>query len=342
MSKIHNSVYGLALGDAIAYRTEFSSFANTVAEYANEDLPALKSRMLVSDDTQMSLYLLRGFRNAYNAQDSFEKQYYEIIESISMFFIDWFHDPENYRAPGIACMNALDILYKEVSSLSYMKKKIIQHRKSVDDFLVGGEHNSNSKGSGTVMRSPWIGILHAHGIVPDESLERFCNLQASITHQHPTALHASYLTALLTSKLYRGELKPGELGDFATEFCDSQESDLGWRDLSSALEKLKDLPKNYTSLSAEDFDPSSVLGSHGTAEDVLITAIGIIDAHGDEPIDVLRRCMFTGGDSDTIGAVAGGMLGAYYADNIWKDIEHLVEEQYVLELEDAVSYLELL
>jgi ADP-ribosylglycohydrolase len=50
--------------------------------------------------------------------------------------------------------------------------------------------------------------------------------------------------------------------------------------------------------------------------------------------------MFTGGDSDTIGAVAGGILGAYYAENIWEEIEHLVEEQYVPELEDVITYME--
>lgn len=340
MSKIRNSVYGLALGDALAYRTEFLSFQNVVTEYSNENPRMLNSRLLISDDTQMSLYLLRGFRNGHTNGKQFEEQEYEIIESIALFFIDWLNDPNNTRAPGGACISSLMKLHQEVSSLSYLKRKIIQHRRSTDDFLIGGNHNSNSKGSGTVMRSPWIGLLHATGSIPDDSLERFCNLQSSITHQHPTALHASYLTALMTSQLATRHLKPGMLGAFAADFCKSQESDLGWRELAGAFNRLKELPKDYSSIPAEDFDPSSVLGPHGTAEDVLVTAVGIIDSHWDKPIDVLRRCMFTGGDSDTIGAVAGGILGAYYDNDIWGEVAHLVEEQYVPELEDAVTYLE--
>jgi ADP-ribosylglycohydrolase len=340
MSKIRNSVYGLALGDALAYRTEFLSFRNAVTEYGKEDPRKLDSRLLISDDTQMSLYLVRGFRHGYNTNLTFDEQDYEVIEAISLFFIDWLNDYNNNRAPGMACISSLMFLNQEVSSLSYLKRKIIQHRRSVDDFLVGGERNSNSKGSGTVMRSPWIGVLNAVGTIPDNALEKFCNVQSSITHQHPTALHASYLTALLTSKLYKGELQPGTLGEYAIDFCKSQESDLGWRELTAAFEKINKLPKNYASLAAEELDPSSVIGSHGTAEDVLVTAIAIIDSHGSDPIDVLRRCMFTGGDSDTIGAVAGGILGAYYAENIWEEIEHLVEEQYVPELEDVITYME--
>lgn len=340
MSKIRNSVYGLALGDAIAYRTEFSSFQDAVQEYGGEVLADLPSRLLVTDDTQMSLYLINGFRKGYSPKKPFDEQEFEIIEPIALSFIDWLHDGNNNRAPGNACISSLMLLNQEYFSLSYMKKVLMQRKKSIDGLLVGGTRNSNSKGSGTVMRSPWIGLLNAQNVIPDESLERFCDIQASITHQHPTALHGSYLTALLTSKLYRGELKPGELGAFSLEFCKSHESDLGWRDLVSAFNRLEELPADYASIPAEEFDPSSVLGFHGTAENVLVTAVGIIDSHGGNPLDVLTRCTFTGGDSDTIGAVAGGMLGAYYEENVWSEVEHLVEEQYIPQLDDTVTYLE--
>lgn len=340
MSKIRNSVYGLALGDAIAYRTEFSSFQDAVQEYGGEVLADLPSPLLVTDDTQMSLYLISGFRKGYSSKKPFAEQEFQVLEPIALSFIDWLHDGNNNRAPGNACISSLMLLHQEYTSLSYMKKVIMQKTKRIDGLLVGGARNSNSKGSGTVMRSPWIGLLNVQDVVPDESLERFCDIQASITHQHPTALHGSYLTALLTSKLYRGELKPGELGSFALDFCKSQETDLGWRELVEAFKRLDDLPADYASISAEEFDPSSVIGFHGTAENVLVTAVGIIDAHGDSPIEVLSRCTFTGGDSDTIGAVAGGMLGAYYEENIWAEVEHLVEEQYVPQLDDTVAYLE--
>ena len=340
MSKIKNSVYGLALGDAIAYRTEFLGFKESVIEYRNEHLPSLNKKLNVSDDTQMSLYLIKGFKEGFNPEMPLERQKYEVTEAIALNFVAWLNDPENCRAPGNACISSLMILDKALSEKKAIASFVGRKAGKISSFLVGGEYNSNSKGSGTVMRSPWLGILHAEGIIPDELFEQFCNTQASITHQHPTALHGSYLTALLTSELYKGNLKPGELHEFATAFCLSQESDMGWRDLAGALEKAEDLADDYAFTDAMEYDPSAVMGSRGTAEDVLATAIVLIDTFGDNPAEVIKRCMFNSGDSDTIGAVAGGMLGAYYDENIWEDLEHLVESQYVPWLDETVLYLQ--
>lgn len=340
MSKIKNSVYGLALGDSVAYRTEFLSFESSLTEYWSEHLPALKSPLIVSDDTQMSLYLLKGFKDAYDPAIPAEKQKYRLVESIAKNFIDWLNDPENCRAPGNACIASLMFLSQELEKPMGIKGMMGVKRRSISDFLAGGTTQANSKGSGTVMRSPWIGVLHAEGIIQESMFELFCNTQSAITHQHPTALHASYLTALLTSRLYKGELEPGQVGSFAMEFAAGQEDDLGWRDIIRSLDKLNDLPGDYHKTEANELDPSSILGSRGTAEDVLTTAIAIIDHFGDRPLEVLRRSMFNSGDSDTIGAVAGGMLGAFYDEDIWTDVEHLLEEQYVPELQGTITYME--
>lgn len=329
MSKIKNSVYGLALGDALGYRTEFLSFQNSVVEYGSENIYDLRNELLVSDDTQMSLYMLHGFAEAYNLKKPYAAQEKDIIVSIATQFLIWLYDPENCRAPGNAC----------IGSMRELERKIVR---GVDwnNAFVGGAINKNSKGSGTVMRSPWLGLLNASGMVPDENLESLCNLQSSLTHQHPTALRASYLTALLTSKLFTGELSPGELKAFSEDFCAAQPSDLGWRELIRTLENVNDLPANYKQSHFSDHDAANTIGAAMTAENVLVTSIAYIDYFGDDAVEVLRRSMFNSGDSDTIGATAGGMIGAYYDEPIWDGLEHLVESQYVPELNWAVSYLE--
>lgn len=329
MSKIKNSIYGLALGDALGYRTEFLSFQNSLTEYGSQNVYDLRDELLVSDDTQMSLYLLRGFSNTYDSRALYAGQEKDIIVSIASQFLIWLNDPENCRAPGNAC----------IGSMRELERTIIRSVNWQNAF-VGGAINRNSKGSGTVMRSPWLGLLNASGVVPDENLESLCNLQSALTHQHPTALHASYLTALLTSKLFTGELAPGELKSFSEDFCASQPSDLGWRDLTRTLENINDLPAGYKASHFSDCDASNIIGASMTAENVLVTSIAYIDYFGDDAVEVLRRSMFNSGDSDTIGATAGGMIGAYYDEPVWDGLEHLVESRYVPELEWAISYIE--
>jgi ADP-ribosylglycohydrolase len=329
MSKVRNSVYGMALGDALGYRTEFLSFQNSLLEYGSEDMYEIKDELLVSDDTQMSLYLLHGFANAYDPRAGYVAQEKDIIVSVAKQFLIWLNDPENCRAPGNAC----------IGSMRELERKIIRSV-NWENAFVGGSINKNSKGSGTVMRSPWLGLLNATGMVPDENLESLCDLQSSLTHQHPTALHASYLTALLTSKLFTGDLAPGQLKSFSEDFCAAQPSDLGWRDLMGTLRNIDDLPADYKRSDFADCDASNIIGASMTAENVLVTSIAYIDYFGDNAVEVLRRSMFNSGDSDTIGATAGGMIGAYYDEPIWDGLEHLVESRYVPELDWAVSYIE--
>ncbi len=62
MSKIRNSVYGLALGDSIAYQTEFFDFHDAIKFHQTYGL-AKRENLLVSDDTQMSIALIAGIED---------------------------------------------------------------------------------------------------------------------------------------------------------------------------------------------------------------------------------------------------------------------------------------
>lgn len=327
MSKIHNSIYGLSLGDAIGYRTEFIGYKDAVEMFGDENIKSLTEPLLVSDDTQMSLYMLKAFEETYDHGRAFDEQFMEIMVATVRQFLIWRRDPENYRAPGLACMGSLQAISQGIQKM--------QKGQTLWDVVLEGDRNGHSKGSGTVMRSPWIGILNAIGTIPDEELSSFASYQSSITHHHPTALDASYLTALLTSKLYKQELHPGQLEEFTRNFISQQEQSLGWDEILDTMELMKRLPD-----ADEEYDFSHYLGRQGTAECVLVTAIAIIDKHGRNPLEVLRRSMLSGGDSDTIGAVAGGMIGAYYDEPIWEGVEHLVEKLYVPQLDHVVAYIE--
>jgi ADP-ribosylglycohydrolase len=330
VSKIHNSVYGLALGDALGYRTEFLNFKNALDTVGSIDFESIDKKLNISDDTQMSLYLIEGFKQAYQQSLPYAEQSGEIIRSVAKQFLLWLHDPENIRAPGNAC----------ISSLRYMERNFSVEDDPIEIILQSSSPNRESKGSGTVMRSPWIGLLHAEGIIPEQDFKTFCYQQSMLTHRHPTALHAAYLGSLLTSKLYTNELHPGQLQEFCLYVCDKKINIPGWEELKEDFSATKYLPKDYDSSHFSQYDPSGYLGKDGKASTVLVTAVAMVDRFGHNPLEVMRRCVFNSGDSDTIAAVAGGILGACYEDNIWESVESIIESAYVPWLDETIVYLE--
>lgn len=330
MGKIRNSVYGLALGDALGYRTEFLNFKNALDTVGSIDFETIDTKLHISDDTQMSLYLMDGFKQVYDPEISYPEQAGDIIRSIAQQFLVWLHDPENIRAPGNAC----------ISSLRYMERNFSVTDDPIEIILQSSSPNRESKGSGTVMRSPWIGLLHAEGAIPEHDFKTFCYQQSMLTHRHPTALHAAYLGSLLTSKLYSNELQPGQLHEFCVYVCDKKINLPGWEELKQDFLAVKYLPKDYDTSHFSQYDPSGYLGKDGKASTVLVTAVAMIDRFGHNPLEVMRRCVFNSGDSDTIAAVAGGILGACYEDNIWESVEGVIETAYVPWLDKTVAYIE--
>lgn len=368
--KIRNSVYGLALGDALGYPTEFMLFNKAVEATRGKPLP---SELLVTDDTQMSIALVQGVYQYLHGdnpegktpeiipqpkRDTFFKRFlgsfapeashpenldrepveiptsFGSIPYIAKAFIDWSVSPENGRAPGMACMASLRALQR-VSAIRGPSMKI-------EDWLIGSVESSNSKGGGTVMRSPWIGFMDE--FIDDENLRAFCIMQSKITHGHQTALEASYLTALITRKLYQDKIQLRDVVDFATETVNHYleiDENVGWRDLSGVLNDVRESrsSKRYGSKSRFEEDPSAIVGLDGTAEVVLGTALLVIDTFPDDPMEILRRASLNSGDTDTIAAVTGGIVGAAFEEDIWGSAVDIIERNYIGRLDDCINVL---
>lgn len=377
MSKIRNSVYGLALGDASGYPVEFSTFENAVQKVQeNEGLPI--PELLVTDDTQMSIALIQGFQAFSNESkvpkvvdlhhiephkksllERFRASFstsqvhpetqneIEAIDKLSIFdsipyigvkFVQWSASSENCRAPGLACMAALDGLS------AHPKFQTISPSKTMDVsgwINLGMTLNQNSKGSGTVMRSPWIAFIADE--IEDKNFHSFCRVQSQITHGHPTALEASYLTALITRELYRGTITPSGVAEFAVETIrqhQETEYNLGWRELEDMMSKVIAARGYYGMVSRFEEDPSEVIGGGGSADDVLGTALLLIDTFPDDPNEVIDRAALNSGDTDTIAAVAGGIIGAAFDGDIWGSRVDVIERNYIERLEGVIDYLE--
>jgi ADP-ribosylglycohydrolase len=100
---VEGILFGLALGDALGWPTEFvTSWAELDARFGRDGLQEPPDPAVYTDDTQMTLALCEGLLNAgLDAGDD------ALMSAIGDRFVAWAHSPENNRAPGNTVMAGL-------------------------------------------------------------------------------------------------------------------------------------------------------------------------------------------------------------------------------------------
>ncbi|MGM9441530.1 ADP-ribosylglycohydrolase family protein [Streptomyces sp. TR1341] len=304
------SLLGLALGDALGFPTEFKTVELIESMFGPWREMPLPGRARVSDDTQMTLALGRGLRTAMERGHLAPKR---LERPVREEFVDWYHSPDNNRAPGNTCLTACRLLEDE-------------GRAWQDASQLG------SKGCGANMRVAPIGL--APGL-SDEQRAGAAQLQSGLTHGHPTALAASDLTARAVHLLARGTEPAallGELREYAlanrTRYDETWLGDLwtrsqdptpehfvarGWDECLAILDRLREAVRIH---SPED-DPCLATGEGWIAEEAFATGLLCFLLFPEEPLTALRRAACTAGDSDSIACLTGAFAGARLGVDAW-------------------------
>ncbi|MDQ0778221.1 ADP-ribosylglycohydrolase [Streptomyces aurantiacus] len=304
------ALVGLALGDALGYPTEFKDVPSILGTFGPWRELELPDPAYITDDTQMTLALARGLRTAMDRGLLGPR---ELEEPVRKEFIAWNRSPENNRAPGNTCVTACERL--ERADLPWQEASQL-----------------HSKGCGANMRVTPVGL--APGL-SDEQRAGAAQLQAALTHGHPTALAASDLTAhavrllaqgaeptglvgLLRSYAYENRTSYHErwLGDLWTRAQDPTPTHFISRGWDECLDVLERLERALRSPSPET-DPCLATGAGWTAEEALATGLLCFLLFVDEPVTALRRAACTSGDSDSIACLAGAFAGAYLGADAW-------------------------
>lgn len=300
------SLFGLAYGDALGKPTEFLTVTEIHDRYGPggpRDLAG--DPALVTDDTQMALAVAWALHDA----PAFTPEAVEPL--LRQRFVDWSVSPDNNRAPGMTCLRACAELARGTRW---------------QDATV-----ADSKGCGANMRVTPVGLLD----VDLDTLAGLAQLQAGLTHGHPTGLAASELTAYAVRVLRDGaalaEL-PGLLTARAREQRQVYRADWlgdlwqrpgvetpaefiarGWDECLHALGRLD------AALARPDDggDPCRWTGEGWIAEEALATALLCTLWHADDPVGALARGATTAGDSDSIAALAGAFVGAAHGMPAW-------------------------
>ncbi|WCN82694.1 ADP-ribosylglycohydrolase family protein [Micromonospora sp. LH3U1] len=300
------SLFGLAYGDALGKPTEFLTVAEIEHRYGPTGPRELSGEpALVTDDTQMALAV--GW--ALHEAPSFTP---EVVEPLlRRRFVAWSVSPDNNRAPGMTCLRACAELSR---GLRWQEATV-----------------AGSKGCGANMRVTPVGLLD----VDLDTLAGLAQLQAGLTHGHPTGLAASELTAYAVFALRAGAPLP-ELPAILTERALTQREvyreqwlgDLwqrpgvrsaeefiarGWDECLLALGRLT------AALGEPDDggDPCRATGEGWIAEEALATALLCAVRHAVDPVAALARGATTAGDSDSIAALAGAFVGAALGMAAW-------------------------
>jgi len=301
------SLFGLAYGDALGKPTEFLTVAEIERRYGPGGPRELTGRpALVTDDTQMGLAVGWALYEASAATP-------EVLEPLLRDrFLAWAASPDNNRAPGMTCLRACGELAR---GTRWQQATIV-----------------GSKGCGANMRVTPVGLVPGYDL---DVLAGVAQLQAGLTHGHPTGLAASELTAYAVRVLRDGatltevpallrqrarQQRTVYRGDWLGDLWQQPGVDRpatfiarGWDECLAVLDRLD------AALAAPDDggDPCLRTGEGWIAEEALVTALLCALWHRDDPVTALARAATTAGDSDSIAALAGAFLGAERGMSAW-------------------------
>jgi ADP-ribosylglycohydrolase len=304
------ALLGLALGDALGFPTEFNDVAQIIAKCGPWRTMELPEPAFVTDDTQMTLALGAGLRTAL---DQGPLAPAGVLRPVREEYVAWWRSPANNRAPGRTCLVACEQLSEE-------------GRRWQEASQTG------SKGCGATMRVAPVGLVPG---LTEETRSGVAQLQAALTHGHPTALAAADLTARAVLLLARGA-RPAELvgllrdyahehrsgyrarwlgalWQFAQDHSAREFTERGWDECLAVLDRLTEALRTPD----PEADPCAATGDGWIAEESLGTALLCFLLFPEEPVTALRRAACTRGDSDSLACLTGAFAGAYLGADCW-------------------------
>ena len=269
--KAKGIIYGLAIGDALGYPTEFMSLSRIKAEYGQSGIKDLPNPALFTDDTQMSIAIAEALIKAGGGEIE------TIMDAVKDEFVKWRHSPENNRYPGKTCL----------TGVANMERGLHWSESGI----------ARSKGCGSAMRVAPIGYLYQDD---PKKLKEVAHASGICTHAHPTGdaacVGAAYLVKLALDGISPDKMIP-ELLDFTSGIS---------KEFDQAILKVQECLSWEDEEKALDY-----LGEGWIGEEAVALSIYCFLRYPDNYKKVVRRGANTNGDSDSIACIAGSISGAY-------------------------------
>ena len=185
-----------------------------------------------------------------------------------------------------------------------------------------------SFGNGAAMRVAPIGLVWAADLL---RVMKEAEKSSITTHTHPLGIEGARMIALSVAIILRTGSKEGLLD----ELSKMVREEVFLKKLLVAKEFLKSEP------TLEEIVQK--LGNGVLAVKSVVTAIYAFLRFGDSFIDTINFCLDLGGDTDTIGAMAGALTGVYLGETALPTncLANLEGYERLLDLSDALLRLSL-
>ena len=288
---------GGAAGDALGYAVEFDEDFRIFEKYGENGITAyhlFNGIALISDDTQMTLFTAEGLLTAQNHSI--------VIESIYNAYLNWYKTqmlktpiaddgllsiPCIYdsRAPGNTCLSAL---------------------KSRACGTIENPINS-SKGCGGIMRVAPIAIYCYNRKIACVEADMLAARASAITHGHELGYIPSSFFVHILYRIFEGFCLLDAVEDAIKVVPSLFKQSEHISEVLDLLQKAIDLSKQ----DIDDLDAIRELGAGWVAEETLAIAVYCCLKYKNDFEKVVVAAVNHSGDSDSTGAVAGNIIGAY-------------------------------
>ena len=302
LSRIRGCMLGGAVGDALGAPVEFHSLDEIFERFGpggiRDFVPLSGVIGAITDDTQMSLFTAEGL---LRASVRFENR--GICHPPSVIhhaYLRWFKtqgdEPESVRAK--ADMDGWLIGIPELWARRAPGTTCLTALRDSECFGGPSPARNNSKGCGTVMRTAPIGLIVHTDRVFEMAVET-----SELTHGHPTAsLSAGFLSVMISSLVEAGALP------VAIETAKQQ---LITRPEHAETLRSIELAQSLVKTGRRDAVTVEHLGGGWVADEAL--AIGLYAVLATSSFeDAVVLAVNHSGDSDSTGAIAGNIAGAFY------------------------------
>lgn len=284
--RVKGCIFGLAVGDALGAPVEFTKLADIYTRYGPKGITQLEPSMFgppgtYTDDTQMAIATLNGCLRALTERK--EEAWREAPGYVWRDYIDWLvtqNDPRQRRAPGVTCTGALQ--NGRPGSVS--------------------EPVNSSKGCGGVMRTAPVGLLF-----PPEQAFAVGGECAALTHGHPSGYLPAAVVAAMTSVFAAGGTVPDALGEARARL----DVVAGNRETLAAIE----VAERYAFAGRAGIEVERKLGEGWTGESALAISLYCILRHSADWAAGVLCAVNRTGDSDSVGAITGALLGTLLGVN---------------------------
>lgn len=328
--KIRGCLYGGAAGDALGYSVEFLRLNQIREKYGPEGIryyDLVNGEALISDDTQMTLFTLEGI---CLWQDKLKRGHADAKLKNTLFtaYRDWYFTQVN-GGPRKEMHHPHTQLYQLPSMHRSMEPGFTCIRSLRSGYAGSIDHPLNeSKGNGGVMRVAPIGFCFGREAFSMEEVMKMGAESAALTHGHPLGYISSAMMAGLINECVYGT--SSTLRDAVNLALDQT---VRMFESTPSTSELKQLVLRAMELAGTDGDAVehiAQLGHSACAESTMAISVYCALRYEDSFDQAICTAVNFNGDSDSVAAVTGNILGAWkgvgWIDQKW--IEPLHMERY--------------